>query len=151
MNPPSLKIRLQEAARQALRDRDRDRLGALRMAQAAVQQREVDERRELQDAEVLAVLDKQIKQRRESADQYRDAGRDELAEREEAEIAVLSEFLPQPLDEAELDALIARAIEAAGAETVRDMGKVMGQLKPEVQGRTDMGEVSRKVKARLGG
>lgn len=150
MSDPSLKIRIRDAARQAMRDRDRARLGALRMVQAAVQQREVDERRELDESEVLAVLDKQIKQRRESADQYRAGGREDLAGREEAEIAVLSEFLPQPLGDAELDELIERAIASSGAESVRDMGKVMGQLKPEVQGRADMGELSRKVKARLG-
>jgi len=147
----SLKARLQDAVKQAMRGRNRDRLGTLRMIMAAIQQREVDERRDLDDAEVLAVLDKQVKQRRESVEQYRAGGRDDLADREEAEIRVLGEFLPQPLTEEELDALIDKAIGDAGAEGIRDMGKVMGQLKPQVQGRADMGEVSRLVKARLGG
>jgi uncharacterized protein YqeY len=147
----TLKSRLQDAVKQAMRDGDRARLGTLRMVMAAIQQLEVDERRELDDTEVLAVLDKQVKQRRESVEQYRGGGRDDLADREESEIEVLAEFLPQPLTNEELDELISRAIEEAGADSIRDMGKVMGALKPRVQGRADMGEVSRKVKARLGG
>lgn len=146
----TLKSRLQDAVKQAMRDGDRARLGTLRMAMAAIQQREVDERRDLDDTEVLAILDKQVKQRRESVEQYREGGRDDLADREEAEIRVLSEFLPQPLGDDELDELISQSIEEAGADSIRDMGKVMGALKPRVQGRADMGEVSRKVKARLG-
>lgn len=146
----SLKSRLQDAVKQAMRDGDRARLGTLRMMMAAIQQREVDERRDMDDSEVLAILDKQVKQRRESVEQYRSGGRDDLADREEAEIRVLSEFLPRPLTDAELDEFVRQAIEDAGAESVRDMGKVMAALKPRVQGRADMGEVSRKVKARLG-
>lgn len=146
----TLKSRLKDAVKQAMRDGDRARLGTLRMVLAAVQQLEVDERRELDDAEVLAVLDKQVKQRRESVEQYRGGGRDDLADREEAEIRILAEFLPRPLTDGELDELIGRSIEEAGAEGIRDMGKVMGALKPRVQGRADMGEVSRKVKERLG-
>lgn len=146
----TLKSRLQDAVKQAMRDGDRARLGTLRMVMAAIQQLEVDERRELDDAEVLAVLDKQVKQRRESVEQYRGGGRDDLADREEAEIRVLAEFLPQPLTDEQLDELISQSIEEAGADSIRDMGKVMGALKPRVQGRADMGEVSRKVKARLG-
>lgn len=145
----SLKARLQDAVKQAMRDGDRERLGTLRMVMAAVKQREVDERREMDDADVLAVLDKQVKQRRESAEQYRAGKRDDLADREEAEIRILGEFLPQPLGEGELRTLVDAAISDAGAESVRDMGKVMGLLKPRVQGRADMGEVSRLVKARL--
>lgn len=146
----TLKSRLQGAVKQAMRDGDRARLGTLRMVMAAIQQLEVDERRELDDAEVLAVLDKQVKQRRESVEQYRGGGRDDLADREEAEIRVLTEFLPRPLTDEELDEFISQSIEESGAESIRDMGKVMGILKPRVQGRADMGEVSRKVKARLG-
>lgn len=147
----SLKSRLQDAVKQAMRDGDRARLGTLRMALAAIQQVEVDERRDLDETEVLAILDKQVKQRRESVEQYRGGGRDDLADREEAEIRVLAEFLPQPLTEAELDELVGQAITDAGAESVRDMGKVMAALKPRVQGRADMGDVSRRVKQRLGG
>lgn len=147
----SLKSRLQDAVKQAMRDGDRARLGTLRMALAAIQQVEVDERRDLEETEVLAILDKQVKQRRESVEQYRGGGRDDLADREEAEIRILAEFLPQPLTEAELDELVGQAISDAGAESVRDMGKVMAALKPRVQGRADMGDVSRRVKQRLGG
>lgn len=147
----TLKSRLQDAVKQAMRDGDRARLGTLRMAMAAIQQREVDERRDLDDTDVLAILDKQVKQRRESVEQYRGGGRDDLADREEDEIRILSEFLPQPLTDDELDGLIRQAIDDAGAESIRDMGKVMAALKPRVQGRADMGEVSRKVKERLGG
>lgn len=147
----SLKSRLQDAVKQAMRDGDRERLGTLRMVMAAVKQREVDERRDMDDAEVLAILDKQVKQRRESEEQYRAGGRDDLADREEAEIRVLSEFLPQPLSEEELTGLIDAAISDTGAESIRDMGKVMGRLKPQVQGRADMGAVSQQVKARLSG
>lgn len=147
----SLKDQLQDAVKQAMRGGDRDRLGTLRMIMAAIKQREVDERRELDDPAVLAVLDKQVKQRRESAEQYRAGGREDLADREESEIRILEEFLPRPLSESELASLVDEAIGEAGAESVREMGKVMGLLKPRVQGRADMGEVSRMVKARLGG
>lgn len=146
----SVKVRLQEAVKGAMRAGDRSRLGTLRLLQAAIKQREVDERRAMDESEVLAIIDKQIKQRRESAEQYRNGGRPELAQREEAEIEVLSEFLPQPLSEAELDERIDRAVRETKAESVRDMGKVMAALKPQVQGRADMGAVSQKVKARLG-
>lgn len=145
-----LKARLQDAVKDAMRSGDRTRLGTLRMIMAAVKQREVDERVELSDTDVLAVLDKQVKQRRESEQQYRDAGRDDLADREEAEIAVLSEFMPKPLGDAELEELVAGAIESTGADSMRDMGKVMAELKPKVQGRADMGQVSARVKAKLG-
>ncbi len=147
----SLKSRLQDAVKQAMRDGDRARLGTLRMVMAAIKQVEVDERRELDDAEVLAILDKQVKQRRESVEQYRGGSRDDLADREEAEIRILTEFLPQPLTDRELEELIDQAIADAGAESVRDMGKVMAALKPRVQGRADMGQVSGRVKARLQG
>ncbi|HCE41297.1 GatB/YqeY domain-containing protein [Alloalcanivorax profundimaris] len=146
----ALKDQLNAAVKDAMRAKDKARLGTLRMATAAIKQVEVDERIELDDARVLALLDKQIKQRKDAARQYRDANRADLAEVEEAEIAVLQEFLPSPLTEAEIDALIDNAIAQTGAAGMQDMGKVMGELKPRLQGRADIGAVSGKVKARLG-
>ena len=146
----ALKDQLNAAVKDAMRAKDKARLGTLRMATAAIKQVEVDERIELDDARVLALLDKQIKQRKDAARQYRDANRADLAEVEEAEIAVLQEFLPSPLTEAEIDALIDNAIAQTGAVGMQDMGKVMGELKPRLQGRADIGAVSGKVKARLG-
>lgn len=145
-----LKARIGEAVKAAMRAGDKPRLATLRMVSAAIKQKEVDSRESLDDAAVLAVLDKMVKQRRESLAQYRDAGRDDLADREQAELDVIAEFLPRPLSEAELDALIDEAVSATGAASLRDMGKVMGELKPWVQGRADMGAVSARVKARLG-
>jgi hypothetical protein len=146
-----LKERIQADVKDAMRARDKDRLTTLRMITAGLQQKEVDDRVELDDAGVLALLDKMAKQRRESIEQYEQGGRDELAERERAELAVIEAYLPQPLSDAELDALVAEAITATGAAAMADMGRVMGELKPRVQGRADMGEVSARVKARLGG
>jgi hypothetical protein len=137
--------------KQAMRAKEKMRLGTIRMALAAVKQREVDERIELDDAQVLATLDKLVKQRREAEAQYRDAGRDDLADTEAAERDVLSEFLPEPLSDGDLDALIQQSIQSTGAESMRDMGKVMAELKPQVQGRTDMGALSARVKAQLTG
>ncbi|MBM1143747.1 GatB/YqeY domain-containing protein [Alcanivorax sp. ZXX171] len=145
----ALKDQLNAAVKDAMRAKDKARLGTLRMATAAIKQVEVDERIELDDARVLALLDKQIKQRKDAARQYRDANRADLAEVEEAEIAVLQEFLPSPLTEAEIDALIDNAIAQTGAAGMQDMGKVMGELKPRLQGRADIGAVSSKVKQRL--
>jgi Uncharacterized conserved protein len=132
-----------------MRAGEKTRLGTLRMISAAVKQKEVDERRELSDADLLAILDKMVKQRRESLEQYEAAGREELAAVERAEIDIIAEFLPQPLSEADIDALIDQAISATGAASVRDMGQVMAQVKPQVQGRADMGAVSARVKTRL--
>ncbi|MGM0412512.1 MAG: GatB/YqeY domain-containing protein [Pseudomonadota bacterium] len=146
-----LKERIQADVKDAMRARDKDRLATLRMITAGLQQKEVDDRVELDDAAVLALLDKMAKQRRESIEQYEQGGRDELAERERAELAVIESYLPQPLSDAELDALVTEAITATGAAAMADMGRVMGELKPRVQGRADMGEVSARVKARLGG
>ncbi len=146
----SLKERIQQATKDAMRAKDKARLATLRMVNAAIKQREVDERIELNDAQVLAVLEKMLKQRREAAEQYRQAGREELAAREEAEMALIQEFLPEPLSEDELDTLITQAIDETGAQGIRDMGKVMGTLRPKIQGRADMGQVSAKIKARLG-
>ncbi len=150
MTDSERKSRITDAVKQAMRAGDRTRLGTLRLLTAAIKQREVDERSELDDAAVTALLSKQVKQRQESIRQYEQAGRDDLAERERAEIAVIQEFLPQPLSDAEVDELIDAAIREAGAASVRDMGKVMGVLRPRLQGRADMGTVSGRVKERLG-
>lgn len=146
----ALKQQILDDIKTAMRAGDKDRLGVLRMLSAAIKQREVDERIELDDAQTLAVVEKMIKQRKESADQYTTGGRAELAEKELAEIATLKQYLPEQLSDAEIDALIEETIAATGASGIKDMGKVMGELKPRVQGRADMGEVSKKIKARLG-
>lgn len=145
-----LKAKLTEAMKDAMRAQDKDRLGVIRMATAALKQIEVDERVELDDARVLATLEKLIKSRRESATAFEAGGRPELAARETAEIAVLQGFLPAQLSEAEIDGLIAEAIAETGAASARDMGKVMNLLRPKLAGRADTGAVSQKVKARLG-
>jgi uncharacterized protein len=147
----SAKSRLKDDMKSAMRSGDKARLGVIRMALAAIQQREVDERIELDDAAVLGVIDKMIKQRRESVEQFRAGGREDLATREAAEIDVLSAYLPEPLGEDELAALIDAAIAAAGATSMKDMGRVMAQLRARVQGRADMAVLSARVKARLGG
>ncbi|MGD8977052.1 MAG: GatB/YqeY domain-containing protein [Gammaproteobacteria bacterium] len=147
----SLKARLSDDMKQALRAGDKPRLSTLRMALAAIQQREVDERTELDDPQVMAVLEKMIKQRRESAAQYRTGEREELALQEESEIGFLTGYLPEPLSEQELDELIVRVIGDTGAQSMRDMGKVMSQVKRLAEGRADMGAVSAKVKTRLAG
>lgn len=145
-----LKARLMEAMKDAMRAQDKDRLGVIRMATAALKQIEVDERVELDDARVLATLEKLIKSRRESATAFEAGGRPELAARENAEIVVLQSFLPAQLSDAEIEALINEAIAEAGATSARDMGKVMNLLRPRLAGRADTGAVSQKVKARLG-
>ena len=137
--------------KQAMRGGDKRRLGAIRLVMAAIKQREVDERIELDDAAVTAVLDKMAKQRRESIAQYSKAGRDDLVEQENFELELLKTYLPEQLDEAEIDAMIEATIQSTGAASVKDMGKVMGQLKPKLQGRADMGAVSARIKARLSG
>ena len=135
-----------------MRARDKARLGTLRMVTAAIKQREIDGRTSpLDDASVVAVLEKMLKQRRESASQYDSAGRDDLAAAEREEIAIIETYMPQGLDPAEIDAMIAAAIDDTGATTMKDMGRVMGLLKPRVQGRADMSMVSATVKARLSG
>jgi uncharacterized protein YqeY len=146
----SLKDRLLQAVKDAMRSGDKRRLGTLRLVTAAIKQREVDERIELDDEQVLQVLDKMGKQRRESLDQYRKAARDDLAEQEEYELGVLQEFLPEPLSDTAIDALIEAAVNETGAASIKDMGKVMGILKPQLQGRADMSAVSARIKARLG-
>lgn len=146
----SLKQQLTEAMKDAMRAKDSERLAVIRMALAAFKQVEVDERIEVDEARGLAIMEKLVKQRRESASAYGQAGREDLAAREQAEIAVLQTFLPAPLSEAELTALISAAIAEAGATSARDMGKVMNLLRPVVAGRADVGALSQQVKARLG-
>lgn len=145
-----LKTKLTDAMKDAMRAQDKERLGAIRLATAAIKQIEVDERVELDDARVLAVLEKMIKQRRESVAAFEAGGRPELAAKETAEIAVLQAFLPAQLSDAEIDALITAAIAEVGAKEPRDMGKVMNVLRPKLSGRADTGAVSQKVKAKLG-
>ncbi len=147
----SLKQRITEDMKAAMRGGDKRRLGVIRLIQAAIKQREVDERIELDDAQVLATLDKMVKQRRDSIAQYEKAGRDDLVQQEDYEIGVIQEYLPAALSEGEIDALVDEAIAATGANSMRDMGAVMAQLKPQLQGRADMGAVSKKIKSRLGG
>jgi len=146
----SLKEKIKDEIKQAMRDRNESRLSTLRMLSAAIQRREVDERIQLDDTQVMAVIEKLVKQGREAIEQYNTGGRRDLADKESAEIAIFQAYLPQPLTEAEIDRLIGEAITATGASSVRDMGKVMGVLKPRLQGRADMGQVGSKVKTKLG-
>jgi uncharacterized protein YqeY len=147
---PTLKQRVEEDMKAALRSGDKRRLGAVRLILAALKQREIDERITLDDAQALAVLDKMVKQRRDSVAQYQSANRPDLAEQESFEIEVIQSYLPAALSEQELDAAIEAAIAATGAASIKDLGKVMGVLKPQLAGRADMGAVSTKLKARLG-
>jgi uncharacterized protein len=146
----SLKEKIKDDIKQAMRDKNESRLGTLRMLSAAIQRREVDERIQLDDAQVMAVIEKLVKQGRESIEQYVKGGRQELADKESGEIAVFQAYLPQQLGEAEIDQFVAEAIAATGASSIKDMGKVMGVLKPKLQGRADMGKVGSKIKAKLG-
>lgn len=145
----SLRAQIQDDIKQAMRAREQDKLATLRLLSAAIKQREVDERVELDDADVLAIVEKLIKQRREAARQFVDGGRPELAQAEEAEAALLEVYLPPQLDEAAIAAAIDEAVAATGATGMADMGKLMGQLKPRLQGQADMALVSKLVKARL--
>jgi uncharacterized protein YqeY len=144
-----LKQRLQDDMKAAMKAGDKDRLGVIRLINAAIKQREIDERIELDDTQVLAVLDKMLKQRRDSIDQFERAGRDDLAAKERFEVEVCRHYMPAALSEAEIETLISEAIAATGAAGAKDMGKVIGLLKPKMQGRADMGAVSKLVKARL--
>ena len=147
----SLKARITEDMKSAMRAGEKDRLSCIRMLQAGIKQREVDERISLDDAQVLAVIDKMIKQRKESVVQFEAGNRADLVAKESAEIALLSAYLPAQLDVAELDVMIRDAIATTSAASMKDMGKVMGLLKPKVQGRTDMGALSARIKSALGG
>ena len=145
----TLKERIRQDVTAAMRARDRDRVAALRLVASEIKQREVDGRRALEDPDVLAVLARMLKQRRDSLAQYRAAGRDDLAAGESFEIEVIESYLPAPLGEEEIDALVDEAIAESGASSMRDMGAVMARLRPRAQGRVDMGELSRIVRARL--
>jgi uncharacterized protein len=147
----SLKARITEDMKAAMRAGEKDRLSCIRMLQAGIKQREVDERVTLDDAQVLSVIDRMIKQRKESVAQFQAGNRADLVAKESAEIALLSSYLPAQLEPAELDSLVREAIAATGAASIKDMGKVMGVLKPKVQGRTDMGALSARIKSALGG
>lgn len=145
----SLKDQLSEQQKNAMRARDKARLGTLRMLMAEIKQKEIDSRVTLDDDGIIAVITKMVKQRKDAANQFEQAGRQELADAERQEIVVLQEFLPQPLTEDELDALLTQAIADTGATGMQDMGKVMAVLKPQIQGRADMGKVSATIKAKL--
>ena len=151
MSQLSLKAQITEDMKAAMRAKEMDRLGTIRLLQAAIKQREVDERIELDDAAVLAVVDKMIKQRKDSIAAFQQASREDLAAKEAAEIAVLQVYMPAQLSEAEVDAAVRDAVAKAGAAGPQDMGKVMGILKPALAGRADMTQVSARVKAALTG
>lgn len=146
----TLKGQIQDDMKTAMKAGDKERLKAVRLIRAAIKQIEVDERKELDDAAVLGVLNRMVKQRRDSVSQFRDGGRDDLAAIELAEIAVIEDYLPEQMSTDELDAMIAKAIADTGAESIRDMGKVMGAVKAKAEGRADMAQVGAKVKAILG-
>lgn len=145
----TLKERINDDVKAAMRSKDKERLTTLRMILAAIKQKEVDERIVLDDAQVLAVLDKMAKQHRDSIAQYEQAGRTDLVAKENQELAIVQGYLPTPLSEAEISQLIRQAIEETGAASMQDMGKVMAVLKPKLQGRADMGKISGQVKAEL--
>lgn len=145
----TLKKQITEAMKDAMRAKAKVRLGTIRLIQADIKRIEVDERIEVDDARVLAILDKMVKQRRDSISQYENAGRQELADVEQVEIEVIQEFLPEALSDDELAAMIDDAIATTGAEAMKDMGKVMGIIKPKIQGRADVGAVSGMVKGKL--
>lgn len=150
MADSAIKAKITEDMKNAMRSQDKERLATIRLILAALKQKEVDERIVLSDEQVLAVLDKMVKQRRESVTQFEAGGRPELAEKENAEILVIQTYLPAQLSDAEISALLDSAIKESGASSAKDMGKVMGLLKPKLQGRADIGAVSAKVKERLG-
>jgi uncharacterized protein YqeY len=147
----SLKDRITDDMKAAMRSGEKERLGVIRMITAAIKQREVDERITLDDTQVIVVLEKMVKQRKESLVQFQAGNRQDLVEKEAAEITLLQGYLPSQLGDAELDVLIAEAIAATGATSIKDMGKVMGLIKGKAQGRADMAAVGAKIKAKLGG
>jgi uncharacterized protein YqeY len=149
MTASAIKVKIQEDMKSAMRSQEKERLSAIRLILAALKQREVDERIELTDEHVIAILDKMLKQRRESITQYEAANRQDLVQKEQEEVRIIQAYLPSQLSAAEIDSLIDATIKEAGANSARDMGKVMGLLKPKVQGRADVADVSRKVKERL--
>ncbi len=147
----SLKEKITNDMKEAMKAGDKARLSVIRLILAALKQKEVDERITLDDAQVLAILDKMLKQRRESIVQFEKGGRQDLVDNENAEIKVIRGYMPAQLSEAELDAMVAAAVAESGAASIKDMGKVMGILKPKVAGKADMSMVSARIKAKLGG
>jgi uncharacterized protein YqeY len=145
----ALKQRINDDVKTAMRSKDKERLGVLRMITAAFKQKEVDERIELNDTQVLTILDKMAKQHRDSIQQFEEAKRNDLADKEKMELAIVQEFLPAQLTDDEISQMVSDAITQSGAESAKDMGKVMGVLKPQLQGRADMGKVSGLVKQQL--
>jgi len=145
----SLKTQLQSAMKDAMRAKEKDRLGVIRLMLAAIKQREVDERIELDDEQVLLILDKMLKQRRESISQFQAANRDDLVAVEEAEVVIIQQFMPEPLSEDDIKKLIDHAVSESGAASMKDMGKVMAIIKPKAQGRVDMSMISKLIKAQL--
>jgi uncharacterized protein YqeY len=150
MADPTLKNRIQDDVKDAMRSKDKDRLGTLRLITAAIKQKEVDERIEMDDAAVIAVLEKMVKQRKDSISQYGQAGRDDLVAKEQTELDLILTYLPEQLSEAEIEAVVSQAIADTGASGMKDMGKLMAAVKPQLQGKADMGLVSKVVKAKLG-
>jgi uncharacterized protein YqeY len=144
-----LKDRITEDMKSAMRAGERERLGTIRLILAAIKQREVDERITLDDTQVLAVLEKMVKQRKESIAQFESGGRSDLVAKERAELQVLQAYLPEQMSETEIDALIAEAVASTGATSIKDMGKVMGVVKAKAQGKADMGAVSARIKQKL--
>ena len=144
-----LKNRINDNVKTAMREKDKARLATLRLITAAIKQKEVDERTELNDEQVVAILEKMLKQRKDSIEQFEKAGRTELADQEKSEIKIIQVYMPEQLSDDEIEALIKEAIASTGAESMKDMGKVMGQLKPKLAGKADMGAVSGKIKAKL--
>lgn len=144
-----LKVQIQDDMKSAMKAGDKHRLGVVRMILAAIKQIEVDERKELEDSDVLTVLNKMVKQRRDSVSQFRQGGREDLADKELSEIEILETYLPEQMSDAELDALVEQVITETGAESIRDMGKVMGAIRVRAAGQVDMGAVGAIVKARL--
>jgi uncharacterized protein YqeY len=147
----SLKERITEDMKAAMRSGERERLGVIRLITSAIKQREVDERIVLDDTQVLSVLEKMIKQRKESVAQFQAGNRQDLVDKENSEITLLQGYMPSPLSDAELDSLIGEAIASTGAASIKDMGKVMAIIKSKAQGRADLGKVGAKIKAKLGG
>ena len=147
----TLKERITEDMKAAMRSGEKERLGVIRMITSAIKQREVDERIALDDAQVLSVLEKMIKQRKESLEQFKAGNRQDLVDKESSEITLLQTYMPSQLSGTEIDALIAEAVAATGASSIKDMGKVMAIIKGKAQGRADMGAVGAKIKAKLGG
>ena len=145
----TLKSKIMSDMKSSMKSGDKQRLGVIRLMLAAIKQIEVDERIEPDDTRILAALDKMAKQRRESISHYSDAGRDDLVAVEQAEIDIIQEYLPEALSEAEINDLVEKSIAATGAATIKDMGKLMAALKPQLQGRADMGKVSQLIKSRL--